>query len=420
MQQSTGTTKDNIRKTRSQTMGFSCNKKADKRCCYRITRKPFEERTKTSDSISGTISEECQRATRDKRCSCSGRLRISLIKKKGELGLKGKLKGYFSKEIKEKVLSAIKESIDRGLSRKQSCNLFGLDVRKYRRWSKLKPKTERTAWNKIRPEEKEIIKNAAYNPELIGKPLSHIYVYGQEKGLFFASISTIWHVLKEFDLVKPIETVRKRNTGYVSAHDLLEQGFYLLTYDGTTFRTETNMLVIAIPVLLLPFRYLLHIGHSLQGEKSSDLQKAVDEAISVMPEKFKELLLAHSDRGSAMKSKSTLIHLQKVHGIQVHFGRPHTPDDNPWIESLNKSMKYHREAPKSYQQVQDVLDWFDKFQNLHNNEPHSSLKYVTPTQFIEGRMEVILEQRKQNLLLAKKARLEAYHASKKLVSYNGS
>ncbi len=83
------------------------------------------------------------------------------------------------------------------------------------------------------------------------------------------------------------------------------------------------------------------------------------------------------------------------------------------IEALNKTFKYHREAPIVYQTVSDVLDWFTKFKSLYNNnDPHSALKYVTPAEAFAGKMEVILNKRKNNMVAANMRRLEAYRASK--------
>ncbi|MBN1639500.1 MAG: hypothetical protein JW866_11060, partial [Ignavibacteriales bacterium] len=47
-----------------------------------------------------------------------------------------------------------------------------------------------------------------------------------------------------------------------------------------------------------------------------------------------------------------------------------------------------------------------------NNEPHSSLNYVTPLQAFMGRKEEILSQRKENLAAAKILRYSAWKLSK--------
>ncbi len=269
----------------------------------------------------------------------------------------------------------------------------------------------------MQPDEIDIIQNAVFLPDLLGKPLCHTFVYGHNTKAFFASMSSVFRYLKVKDLVKPFCPKRKFGK-HVSAHDLLDQGISLLTYDGKAFRSETGITVWAIPVLLLPCRFLLHVGHSIRSVSADDLTRALQEAINFIPEGLFGNLSSFSDHGSAMTADKFRNFMIKEMGIPVYYGRPHTPNDEPWIEALNKNMKYHREAPKRFPIADDVISWLPKFKGLYNNDPHSSLKYVTPQEAFDGKMEVILAERKQNLLGARQRRLEAYRASFTLQKVN--
>jgi len=309
------------------------------------------------------------------------------------------------------VVNIIYEAVIQGLTQKLSCEIFGIAPRKFRRWANPKPVRPRTAWNKTLPHERDAIEAAAWTTGLIGKPVSHIFVHGHESGSFFASLSTIYHVLKSKNMVEPRKHWH-RNASYVSAHALLDEGFSLLCYDGTQFRTETGIIVWAIPVIILPQRYLLHIGHSINGISSGDLTKSVKEAYALLPEHLTSKLVAHSDRGSAMKASSTKETIKELLGAPVHFGRPHTPDDEGWIEAFIKTLKYHRDAPRSFKLVDDIMQWLTRVPDIYNNDPHSSLSYVTPLQALLGRKEVILNQRKQNLATARALRYNAWKSSR--------
>jgi putative transposase len=309
------------------------------------------------------------------------------------------------------VVTVIKEAIAQGVTQKLSCEIFGIATRKFRRWANPKPHKPRIAWNKLLRHERDAIEAAAWEPELIGKPVSHVFVYGHKTDKFFASLSTVYHVLKEKNLVQPIDR-RPRNASYVSAHALLDEGFSLLCYDGTVFRTEIGIMVWAIPVMILPQRYLLHVGHSINGISAADLTRAVKEAYAILPEHLTSKLIAHSDRGSAMKASSTKETIKELLGAPVHFGRPHTPDDEAWIEAFIKTLKRHRDVPQSFKLVDDIIRWLDRFPDIYNNDPHSSLNYVTPLQALSGQKEVILNQRKQNLALARLLRYTAWQTSR--------
>ena len=311
------------------------------------------------------------------------------------------------------MITVIKEAVAQGITQKLSCEIFGISPRKLRRWANPNPRKPRIAWNKLLEHERDAIEAAAWEPELIGKPVSHVFVYGHKTGKFFASLSTVYSVLKEKNLVQPLNR-RPRQSSYISAHALLDEGFSLLCYDGTPFRTETGIMVWAIPVMILPQRYLLHVGHSINGISAADLTRAVKEAHAILPEHLTSKLIAHSDRGSAMKASSTKETIKELLGAPVHFGRPHTPDDQAWIEAFIKTLKYHRDAPWSFKLVDDIVRWLNRFPDIYNNDPHSSLSYVTPLQALSGQKEVILNQRKQNLALARLLRYTTWKTSRSI------
>jgi putative transposase len=314
------------------------------------------------------------------------------------------------------VVNTIKTSLAQGLSQKKACEIFGLAPRKFRRWANPKPLKPRVAWNKLLDHERQAIQDAAWSDKLLGKPLSHIFVHGHDSGSFFASFSSVYRVLKNLDLVRPFQPRRRNSAPYVSAHKLMDEGFSLLCYDGTVFNTGYGIDVCAIPVILLPQRFCLHIGHSLRSVCSDDLTRAVQEAHAMIPEHLLQKLLAHSDRGSAMKARNTKQIIKELLGAPVHFGRPHTPDDQAWIEAFIKTLKYHRDAPRSFSQVDDVARWLQHFPDIYNNDPHSSLGYVTPLQALAGQKEVILAMRKQNLALTRQQRYTAWQLSQRITN----
>jgi hypothetical protein len=313
------------------------------------------------------------------------------------------------------VVNIINNAVTQGLTQKRVCKIFGISPRKFRRWLNPKPARPRTAWNKLLQHELEAIEASAWEPELIGKPVSHIFVHGHETEKFFASLSTVYRVLKAKNMVEPRKSWH-RITPYISAHSLLDEGFSLLCYDATQFNTDSGIIVWAIPVMILPQRYLLHIGHALNSVSSNDLTESVKEAYLLLPEHLTTKVIAHSDRGSAMKASSTKRIIKELLGSPVHYGRPHTPDDQPWIEAFIKTLKYHRDAPKSFKLVDDIVQWLERVPDIYNNDPHSSLSYVTPLQALLGQKEVILNQRKQNLAQARMLRYTAWKASHSLPS----
>jgi len=410
MQRSECAGKNDSGALRAKTLGPGCHAQEDRGSGLGCSCSSRKTGSQAPCYTRRTVPASLQRARRNQRRARGRRARAVLVKKKDELGLKGPLSGHYKLEVKRTVVTVINESVAQGLTQKRSCGIFGIAPRKFRRWASPKPAKPRIAWNKILEHERDAIEAAVWEPDLIGKPMSHIFVHGHNSGKFFASLSTVYSVLKEKNLVQPLNR-RPRAASYISAHALLDEGFSLLCYDGTQFKTDFGIIVWAIPVMILPQRYLLHIGHSINGISASDLTHAVKEAYALLPEHLTTKLLAHSDRGSAMKASSTKQIIKELLGAPVHFGRPHTPDDQAWIEAFIKTLKNHRDAPQSFNVVDDIIQWLNRVPDIYNNDPHSSLSYVTPLEALSGQKEVILNQRKQNLAAARMLRYTAWKTS---------
>jgi len=102
----------------------------------------------------------------------------------------------------------------------------------------------------------------------------------------------------------------------------------------------------------------------------------------------------HSDNGSPMKGATMLMTLKKL-GISASFSRPSVSDDNPFSESLFKTMKYRFDYPSMpFNQIEDAVEWVEQFVKWYNYEHcHSAIKFVTPAQRHTGMDKAILAAR---------------------------
>lgn len=102
------------------------------------------------------------------------------------------------------------------------------------------------------------------------------------------------------------------------------------------------------------------------------------------------------DNGGPMKGAtmvSTLEHL----GVIPSFSRPAVSNDNPYSESLFRTLKYRPEYPeKPFVDLAAARNWVQRFVDWYNSEHlHSAINFVTPAQRHQGEDRDILEQRKQ-------------------------
>ena len=77
--------------------------------------------------------------------------------------------------------------------------------------------------------------------------------------------------------------------------------------------------------------------------------------------------------------------------------RPRVSNDNPYAESLFKTLKYRPDyQPKGFATLQEAREWVSLFVQWYNYEHHhSGLKFLTPDQRRSGKSQEILEKRHQ-------------------------
>ncbi len=305
------------------------------------------------------------------------------------------------------VLETLKE-----LTVAEACEALKLNARRYYRWrSRPESPALKTAWNRITPKEEAAVATAACSEALADLRASDLMVYGHESRKFFLSVSTIQRVLKRNSLQSPYQVPRKKRPAKPDIRELMTAPRRIISYDATEFYLTNRVRVVVIPMLDLGSRKFLHYGVRVRSFTQKDIMTVWDETLwkeDIDPSQ----LTAISDRGSQMKGSRTKAHLIGKWNIRLEFARPYTPDDNAWIETFIKYMKYHPECPESFETVQDVIDWVAKFQKLYNDHPHSSLGYVRPNDEHEGRGSAIRQARRENLKLAARKR-RAYNSSKK-------
>ena len=105
-------------------------------------------------------------------------------------------------------------------------------------------------------------------------------------------------------------------------------------------------------------------------------------------------LVLHSDNGKPMRA-STMIATLKWLGVIPSFSRPHVSDDNPYSESLFRTLKHTPAYPRvPFAGITPARHWVERFVAWYNLEHrHSAIRYVTPEERHCGQEREILKRR---------------------------
>lgn len=145
------------------------------------------------------------------------------------------------------------------------------------------------------------------------------------------------------------------------------------------------------------------VGWHIHEEESAEHAAALIKQACLDENIKREQLKLHSDNGSPMKGMTMLLMLQTL-GVMPSFSRPSVSDDNPFSESLFKTLKYYPTYPINtrFETAIDACAWVEKFVKWYNEEHlHSGLKFVTPSQRHTGEDKFIREKRHAVYQMAK-------------------
>lgn len=240
---------------------------------------------------------------------------------------------------------------------------------------------------------------------------------------FWASPSTVRRVLIEADkhfrpLPRPVKGDRRPFPDWASYR---KNSIWI--YDTTHFpRSGAKVLIIED---LVTRKWLTHL---VSGEETTTQVQAafttaleteglLEEALAraatgrVDPntdDGISPILLAVSDNGSQMIATHTRQFMAMV-AIAQHFGRPSTPTDQAWIESLNGTLKAEWPHLLAITDPAVLRAELDQIQVEYNTiRLHSSIGYVTPDDEHTGRGDAIRAARRKGLHDAHQRRL-AHH-----------
>lgn len=334
-------------------------------------------------------------------------------------------------EVKDVLLALIDHAVGSGWSLGRACAVLGISVRRAQRWitrrylQELVDARPGGSVNALIPEEVEAILATFDTWGETDRSHRRLAHRGSYTGAFWASPSTVRRVLHEADLhFRPLPRPAKgARTPFPDWASYRPNSIWV--YDSTHF-TRCGMTVLIIEDLVSR-KWISHVvsveeSHTqvrlgfeqalvteglldAAAERAAALGARVDPDID---DGLTPILLAVSDNGSQMIAGHTRKFMAMV-AIAQHFGRPSTPTDQAWIESLNGTIKGEWPHLLAITDPAVLRAELDVVRTEYNTvRLHSGVGYVTPEDEHTGRGEAIRQARRDGLDQARLARL-AYH-----------
>jgi len=90
-------------------------------------------------------------------------------------------------------------------------------------------------------------------------------------------------------------------------------------------------------------------------------------------------LILHTDNGNAMRGATLEARLEEI-GVLRSFSRPKVSNNNPYLESLFRTVKYRPDYPsRPFASKDEACEWVAAFVDWYTyRHRHSGIKFVTP------------------------------------------
>ena len=295
------------------------------------------------------------------------------------------------------VLQLIDEACNAGARLHKACAVIGLAARTVQRWveagkNALHVGDRRTPDqrihncppNKLSKAEREVALGVLNSTEFKDLPPSQIVPRLADQGRYVASESTLYRLLREAGQLTHRRVERppqKRSKPRALVATLPDQIYcWRVCQMRTYLPTQVRGLFFYLYLFVDIFSRKV-VGWQVFDCESAEKAAALLEDICRRQGISANQVTVHSDNGSPMKGETMLATMQRL-GVAHSRSRPAVSNDNPYSESLFKTLKYRPQFPlKPFADLMQARRWVTELVHGYNEEHrHSAISFVTPAQ----------------------------------------
>jgi transposase InsO family protein len=303
-----------------------------------------------------------------------------------------------SLEDRQSCIELVKQAKASGAGRAASCEVLDVSLRTLERWEKdpdqgdqrRGPDTECS--HALSDNEKQAIVTVCNSSAHRDQSPWQIVARLADQGVYLGSQSSFYRVLKQSDQLshrqnsKPAVHSRPKD---LTARNPNEVWSWDITYLNSPIRGAYYYLYLVEDI----FSRMI-VGWAVEEQQSAEHSAWLIDRICQEHGIARGQLTLHADNGTPVKGATLLATLERL-GIAPSFSRPRVSDDNPYSESLFKTLKYRPSYPETaFSGIEQAREWVRRFVKWYNTEHlHSAIRFVTPSCRHLGLDKEILQKR---------------------------
>ena len=298
-----------------------------------------------------------------------------------------------------KIISMVQVAMNSGARQDRACMVICLSERTLQRWQidqlrgDQRPCRIQTPSNRLSVLERQKVVTVANSVEFGSLPPSQIVPILADRGDYIASESTFYRILRAENQLKHRGAERPAQRRHKPRALCATAPNQLFCWDITYLPTPVKGLYFYLYLFMDIFSRKI-IGWQIYESESAELAGDVMRDICAREGIKADQVVLHSDNGHPMKGATMLATLQAL-GVSPSFSRPAVSNDNPYSESLFKTLKYRPAYPRrAFESLLAARQWVGVFVQWYNEEHrHSAINFVTPAERHAGLDTALLEKR---------------------------
>jgi transposase InsO family protein len=290
------------------------------------------------------------------------------------------------------------------VAEKSTCGFLGISVRTIQNWrskglrDRRKGSSHPTSRLALTPEEWDALFEAATCKRFADHTPEQIVATLAQESVYIASTSSMYRVLRRRNAMAHRSESRKASVTRESTEIIVTEPNKVWAWDITWLRTPVRgIFLYAYTVIDLFDRSI--VGWCIETYESDELSKLLFARITRDKKVIPQIL--HADNGNPMRGMTLAVFLDSLF-ISRSYSRPRCSNDNAFIESWHKTLKYSVGYPKMFENLEAARIWYADFVHWYNNShQHSGLAYVTPMQARTGEAKKLFFERNKTILAAR-------------------
>lgn len=248
------------------------------------------------------------------------------------------------KAFRAVALALITELMAAGWSNARSCKTVGIHRETWRRHIRgnppselLIPHDERDYPNRVPQESRDAFIAVLNTPEYEDLSVLQAFMRMRDDGHYFFSLSTAQRTVRERGLNIDRRVQRAYGTGSSAQCKPVLAAFgpnEIWSWDITMLRGRGKLTYKLYLIIDIFSRKI--VGHRVETAESSALAQEMIGTAAKAQSQYPQIL--HSDNGGPMRSATTAQFAATL-GIKLSYSRPRVSDDNPYSESIFKTVK---------------------------------------------------------------------------------